>query len=214
MVNEMTALLSFMDRSIIVALVSGLILGWLAHRWQRSQQRSDLQLELLRKFPLVFETRGNLLNALLTHVIWIAKEKNKPPAQQRQDQITRWRSEIATFGLELIKSEPPEGALIPMEACFPSEDIRKKSMRMLEKWSKFEDDVSGIDDKYNENESLSEEEIYAADKLRCSSKKELEDCKTVLLQALANGLYVSWWRQARERLGRLTRGARHRTDVG
>jgi len=203
MVNEMTALLSFMDRPIIVALVSGLILGWLAHRWQRSEQRSDLQLELLRKFPLVFETRGNLLNAWFTHVLSMAKQRTKIPAQQRQDKITLWRTEIAAFEMEFFKSEPLEDLLIPMEACFPSEDIRNKSTKMLAKWRKFDNNFNIINHKYNVNKCLSAKEIHAADELRLSSIKELENCKTALLQALAKGLYVGWWRRARERLGRL-----------
>jgi hypothetical protein len=188
MCNELTALLSFMDRPFIVALVSGALLALLAHRWQTLQQRSDLQLELLRKFPLVFEVRVSLLNAWLANVLWLAEERNKPSANQVKDKIDRWLKKIDEFEKGFYNAEPLDDLLIPMEACFPSNDVANKARKLMSKWSDFENLMTTANQEYNPHQSLPAERIQSLGESRHKIVQELEISKAALLRALAKNL--------------------------
>jgi hypothetical protein len=186
MCGELTALLSFLDRPFIVAVASGTFLALLARRWQTSQKRNDLQLELLRKFPLFFETKAALLNTWLIQVLWVAEERNKHLANQTQDSITRLEAKIVDFQKEFYKAEPLDGVLIPMEACFPS--MANKAKEFMSKWSEFEKLMNATNQEYNVSQSLSVEKIRSAGESRRTILQELENRKRALLQALAKNL--------------------------
>ncbi len=83
--------LSILDRPFVVTVIGGLFLALLTNHWQMVRQRRSLQLELMRKLPSVFEGRGNLLDSWLSHVEWVAEEKNQPiPDMQK---IKAWSAD-------------------------------------------------------------------------------------------------------------------------
>jgi hypothetical protein len=174
-----------LDRPFIVTFIGGLILAAVANHWHAVQQRTNLQLELMRKFPTVYNTDTSQLNSWLAHIVWVAEEKNKSAAAD-QKKIASWSAELAHAQDEFYKSQSLEDLLVPIQAVFHSPDVQTAVDALGKKWQELQDLTAKTSRDYNDgNESLSITEAASAEASRRNIAKELDADKAKLLKALA-----------------------------
>lgn len=175
--------LSILDRPFVVTVIGGLFLALVANHWQVVKQRHSLQLELMRKLPSVFEERGNLLDSWLSHVEWVAEEKNQPIPDMRK--IKAWSAEIPQIQDDYNKSNPIDDVVVPIEVAFDSREVEVAAEKLRSDWGQFEELMMKTNRDYNANESLSQSELKSEKESRRRIVDQLNVDESKLTEALA-----------------------------
>lgn len=187
------------DRPIAITLVGGVALTLITTLWNslETRRQDDVeykraifkdvyikeQIELIKNFPKAFDNTGTIVNSWLTHILWVAEEKNEK--NTRSNVIKKWEEEIKRLQHKYESSEPLEGMLKQIQVMFACQTLRNSAQILYEKWQEFTQLHHTVNRDYNDGEKIIASDAKQYESKRKELLKQLERRKDIVIEGMS-----------------------------